>query len=43
VLTRPGFSSDEIAVLRGLFASFDKFSRPGQRMPGPGDETGDDE
>ena len=34
VLTRPGFSADEIAVLRGLFASFDRFSRPGQRVPG---------
>ncbi|KJS15367.1 MAG: RNA methyltransferase [Hoeflea sp. BRH_c9] len=40
VLTRPGFSTDEINVLRGLFASFDKFSRPGQRKPG---EAGDEE
>jgi len=39
VLTRPGFSTDEINVLRGLFASFDRFSRPGQRKPGDaGDE-----
>ena len=33
VLTRPGFSTDDINVLRGLFASFDKFSRSGQRKP----------
>ena len=48
VLTRPGFSSDEIAVLRGLFASFDRFARPGQRMPADDGEAldkgrGDDE
>jgi len=39
VLTRPGFSTDEINVLRGLFASFDRFGRPGQRMPAEGGET----
>lgn len=43
VLTRPGFSTDEINVLRGLFASFDRFGRPGQRMPSDGGETGDEE
>jgi len=47
VLTRPGFSTDEINVLRGLFASFDRFSRPGQRKPGAGgadmDKDGGDE
>ena len=47
VLTRPGFSTDEIAVLRGLFASFDKFSRSGQRRPSDPSEgnrgTGDGE
>ncbi|GAB5462227.1 RNA methyltransferase [Hoeflea alexandrii] len=42
VLTRPGFSSDEIAVLRGLFASFDRFARPGQRVPGAGSEPLDE-
>jgi tRNA/rRNA methyltransferase len=41
VLTRPGFSTDEIAVLRGLFASFDKFSRYGERKQA--NASGDDE
>jgi len=40
VLTRPGFSTDEINVLRGLFASFDRFARPGQRMPADGGDAG---
>ena len=43
VLTRPGFSTDEINVLRGLFASFDRFSRPGQRAPGQGAAPDTDE
>ncbi|MDP2119076.1 MAG: RNA methyltransferase [Hoeflea sp.] len=43
VLTRPGFSTDEINVLRGLFASFDRFSRPGQRAPGHGAKSDGDE
>ncbi|MDF1607450.1 RNA methyltransferase [Hoeflea sp. YIM 152468] len=42
VLTRPGFSTDEINVLRGLFASFDRFGRPGQRMPAGTGEALDD-
>lgn len=33
VLTRPGFSSAEISVLRGLFASFDRFDPGGTRNP----------
>lgn len=47
VLTRPGFSTAEISVLRGLFASFDRFDTSGRREPGfgkasPGDDAGDD-
>jgi tRNA/rRNA methyltransferase len=45
VLTRPGFSTEEINVLRGVFASFDRFDRKGGRRPGVaakpgGEETG---
>jgi tRNA/rRNA methyltransferase len=39
VLTRPGFSTDEINVLRGVFASFDRFDRSGNRRPGTGRGT----
>lgn len=31
VLTRPGFSSGELDILRGVVASLDRFARPGQR------------
>ncbi|MEQ8307328.1 MAG: RNA methyltransferase [Hoeflea sp.] len=31
VLTRPGFSTDEISVLRGVIASLDRFDRKGER------------
>ena len=43
VLTRPGFSTDEINVLRGLIASLDRFSRSGQRKPGEGGAAADTE
>ncbi|OCW58747.1 RNA methyltransferase [Hoeflea olei] len=39
VLTRPGFSTAEINLLRGLFASFEKFDRT--RQPDEGDALRD--
>ncbi|WP_299862529.1 RNA methyltransferase [uncultured Hoeflea sp.] len=48
VLTRPAFTTAEINVLRGLFASFDRFDRGGRResgkdVPDARHDPGDDE
>ncbi len=36
VLTRPGFTADEIAVLRGVFTALDRFRPRGERGTGEG-------
>ena len=44
VLTRPGFSSQEISLLRGVFSSIDRFSRKhpkGKSAPLAGPDEGD--
>ena len=44
VLTRPGFSSQEISLMRGVFSSIDRFSRKapkGKSAPLPITDDGD--